>query len=614
MALREELLVPIPGANPAGAELRYDPVYDKIKEARREDDDAPQGEWQTERKVADWPLVIKLTKDALTKKSKDLQLAVWLTEAMLKREGIAGLRAGLDLLDGLVEQYWDGLYPAIEDGDIEMRAAPLEWAGSRLDIAVRQAPANRLGHTFLQYAASHLVPTEAEAASDDGKNEARAAAIADGKLPPEEFDKGFAATPKAWYKTLAADVASCVETLQRLDERSQERFGSDAPSFGKLRAALEDVQRATAQLLKRKLDVEPDPPEFNPAGVPASADIGPPPEAYFAPAPAALSAAPAPTPAARPIAAEAASREDAAARIVSAARFLRQSDPYNPAPYLLLRGFRWGELRAAGQNVDPRLLEAPTTQVRTQLKTLLLDAKWKELLETCETVMGTPQGRGWLDLQRYALTACESLEAGYHFVARAIRAELRTLLTELPQLVDMTLMDDTPTANAETRAWLRTVLSEGAAIAAGGHPNGGGAIEPESEPRPRDARALAQAEARAGRAERGIAILTREAEREKTRRGRFLYQTQLARIMVEAGHEAVAKPLLEELITSIETHKLEEWEAGDLVAEPLALLYRCLEKLDGDSDTKQSLYLRICRLDPLQAISFANGQQASQPQ
>jgi type VI secretion system protein ImpA len=610
MALRDELLVPIPGANPAGAELRYDPVYDKIKEARREDDDAPQGDWQTERKVADWPLVIKLTKDALTKRSKDLQVAVWLTEAMLRREGIAGLRSGLDLLDGLVDQYWDGLYPAIEDGDIEMRAAPLEWAGSRLDLTVRQAPANRTGHTFLQFEASRLIPTETEATEDDSKKTAREAAIADGKLMPEAFEQGFAATPKAWYKALAADVAAALETLQQLDERSQERFGSDAPSFSKLRGALQDVQRATAQLLKRKLDVEPDPPEFNPAGVTLEADIGAPPMPNFGIADSAPVTAPS---AARPLAAEAASRDDAAARIISAARYLRQADPYNPAPYLLLRGFRWGELRGAGQNVDPRLLEAPTTQTRTQLKMLLLDGKWKELIEACESVMGTPQGRGWLDLQRYALTACDSLEAGYHFVARAIRAELRTLLAELPQLIDMTLMDDTPTANAETRAWLRnSVLSEGAAIAAAGA--GTEAPEADAEPRPRDARALAAAEARAGRAERGIAILTRELEREKTRRGRFLYQTQLAKIMVDAGHEAVAKPLLEELITSIEAHKLEDWEAGDLVAQPLALLYRCLEKLNGDSDTKQGLYLRICRLDPLQAISFANGQQAAQPQ
>jgi type VI secretion system protein ImpA len=47
MALRDELLNPIAGANPGGVELRYDPLFDKIKEARREDEDVPQGEWTT---------------------------------------------------------------------------------------------------------------------------------------------------------------------------------------------------------------------------------------------------------------------------------------------------------------------------------------------------------------------------------------------------------------------------------------------------------------------------------------------------------------------------------------------------------------------------------------
>ena len=37
----------------------------------------------------------------------------------------------------------------------------------------------------------------------------------------------------------------------------------------------------------------------------------------------------------------------------------------------------------------------------------------------------------------------------------------------------------------------------------------------------------------------------------------------------------------------------------------MALLYRVLEKTEGDAETRQSLYLRICRLDPIQAISFA---------
>jgi type VI secretion system protein ImpA len=74
--------------------------------------------------------------------------------------------------------------------------------------------------------------------------------------------------------------------------------------------------------------------------------------------------------------------------------------------------------------------------------------------------------------------------------------------------------------------------------------------------------------------------------------------------MVEAGHDAVATPILEQLIADVESHRLEEWEAGELVAAPMALYYRVLEKTEGDPGTRQSLYLRICRLDPIQAISF----------
>ena len=205
--------------------------------------------------------------------------------------------------------------------------------------------------------------------------------------------------------------------------------------------------------------------------------------------------------------------------------------------------------------------------------------------------MGTPQGRGWLDLQRYALRACDALGSEYSAVGTALRGALRGLIRDLPDLVDMTLMDDTPTANAETRAWLRTEIGVDA-----------------HEDVARDPYAQANAEARAGRTDRAINMLMREAAREKTSRGRFLCQSQLARIMVDAGHEGVAMPLLEQLLAEIEKHGLEEWEAGDIVAAPMALLFRCLEKTDGDASVRHGLYLRICRLDPIQAISFAQPQ------
>jgi len=108
MPLREDILVPIPGENPSGTDLRYDTrlqIYDKIKEARRQDDDLAQGAWQTERKVANWPLVIKLAQDAVATASKDLQLAAYLTEALLQVEHFPGLRQGLDLTFRMLTEF-----------------------------------------------------------------------------------------------------------------------------------------------------------------------------------------------------------------------------------------------------------------------------------------------------------------------------------------------------------------------------------------------------------------------------------------------------------------------------------------------------------------------------
>ena len=50
----EAILLPIPGDNPAGESLRYDPVYDEIQEARRADDLLDRGDWQHEIKTSDW--------------------------------------------------------------------------------------------------------------------------------------------------------------------------------------------------------------------------------------------------------------------------------------------------------------------------------------------------------------------------------------------------------------------------------------------------------------------------------------------------------------------------------------------------------------------------------
>jgi len=129
MPFPDDLLNPIEGPNPSGANLRYDPLYDKIKEARREEDQPPAGMTERDRKVADSPLVIKLTSDLLINKTKDLQLGAWLTEALVKQKGFAGLRDGLALNVGLIDKFWDTVHPELEDGDPQDSAGDLAGGG-----------------------------------------------------------------------------------------------------------------------------------------------------------------------------------------------------------------------------------------------------------------------------------------------------------------------------------------------------------------------------------------------------------------------------------------------------------------------------------------------------
>ena len=115
---------------------------------------------------------------------------------------------------------------------------------------------------------------------------------------------------------------------------------------------------------------------------------------------------------------------------------------------------------------------------------------------------------------------------------------------------------------------------------------------------------LAMKAARAGKVQEAIGMLTREMNNERTGRGRFQRHIQLANIFLATKHEAIAYPILVELAEEIERRKLEEWEEAAVVAQPLALLYRCAEKLGRDDAEKEKIYQKLCRLDPGQALAL----------
>ncbi len=596
MPLPEGLLNPIPGDNPSGKTLRYDPVYDKIREARREEDVLPQGDWSREVKKADFPLVIKLTTEALSTKSKDLQLAAWLTEAIMFRDHIVGLREGLDLLRGFMETFWDTLYPEIDEGDLEFRAGPLAWVGSKLDGGVRRLPLTKNKLDYFKYQESRRVGYEADAVSEE-KAAARATAIAEKKCTAEEFDEAVKVTGDAYYEKLAGNLVAALESLQALETLSDEKFGREAPSFANLRTALEEVQDLVKQYHKPAEEVTEEPAEA-PAEEAAEESV-------------AATASGAPAARKKSVAAEPADREDAVQRLAIVAHFLRHESPVNPVPYLLLRALRWGELRAGGATLNPALLEAPPTEKRTLIKKMSMDGDWAGVLENSEQAMSLPCGRGWIDLQRYAVRACESLGSDYEPVAAGIRSALRALLADYPDLLNSSLMDDTPAANLETQTWLKENVLPPPAPPAPSEPEFAPAAaltssssESANGEKTPDVIELAMKAARAGKVQEAIGMLTREMNNERTGRGRFQRHIQLANVFLATKHEAIAYPILVELAEEIERRKLEEWEEAAIVAQPLALLYRCAEKLGRDDTEKEKIYQKLCRLDPGQALSL----------
>jgi type VI secretion system protein ImpA len=253
--------------------------------------------------------------------------------------------------------------------------------------------------------------------------------------------------------------------------------------------------------------------------------------------------------------------------------------------------------------------------VRQQLKSLALESNWQEILNVGETAMGTECGRGWLDLQRYIVRACSGMGAWFEPIRLAVISQLKGLLTDYPQLLQMTLMDDTATANTETMAWLKEEV-----IPPPPEPVVVAAPPPEPEPvkappvwqqheatpgeeAPPDAFDLAMQAARSGRPQEGMELLMRELAQERSGRARFQRKAQLAQLCVSVGHGSIAHPILQELAAEIERLHLEEWEAPDLIARPLTLLYSCLEK-DAPAEQRQKLYSWICRLDPLQAMTI----------
>jgi type VI secretion system protein ImpA len=114
---------------------------------------------------------------------------------------------------------------------------------------------------------------------------------------------------------------------------------------------------------------------------------------------------------------------------------------------------------------------------------------------------------------------------------------------------------------------------------------------------------LATAGMRAGEHQKAFEIMHEEIGRQRSGRGRFFRRLQLVQLCVSAGKEAIAQPILEDLISAADSHKIEEWEERETVADALATIMSASKKIQSDAKEKQKYFERICRLNPVKALA-----------
>lgn len=314
----DALLAPTLEAPPTGRSVRYEGDYERIRAARLADDpDLPRGVWQRELRRADWNAVVAAASDSLVTRTKDLQIAAWLAEALVERDGFAGLAPALTLPAELLARFWDGLFPELEpDGDAEARLAPLFWLDRQLAVVVRRlavtAPASGApGLSFTDYAnARRLERIRMRDAAAAATSEER------GAVTLAAFDDSLKRTPAEVVARLDRDVDAGIAALGRLVTTADRCAGAAAPSFRELNEAIAEVG-ALVQAAR------PAKSAATPAPVPGNRRP------------------PQPVPARQTGGAMSEGRVEARARLDAVAGYLRAHEPQAPARFLIERALAW---------------------------------------------------------------------------------------------------------------------------------------------------------------------------------------------------------------------------------------------------------------------------------
>jgi len=312
----QELLKSIPGDKPCGEDLSYNPRFQELETIMK-------GRPETQFSAAeepDWTLLRERCLE-LWPRSKDLRLVTALSLAALKTDGLPAFNGSLALLKGLLEQYWDSLYPLLDPADnndptqrlniITALATPKGTFGDPMRLLERLAEAPLASSARMgRFSFADILKSESKAAAPNEQAAPNA----------EQIAAAFRDTDPEVLQAISRAVAGSLRLVQEIDAFLTEKVGSEkAPDLDQLSNQLKEMQkRLTAYTPGNVVSEAP------------SANGG-----AFRPEAAVVSSS-----AASAVAGEIQSRQDVVRMLEKICDYYKRQEPSSPVPYVLRRAQR----------------------------------------------------------------------------------------------------------------------------------------------------------------------------------------------------------------------------------------------------------------------------------
>ena len=243
------LLEAVDDEAPCGDDLEFNPLFSEMERAKRGTDTQQIGDSIKEGEPPDWRLV-KKNALLLLQKTHDIRIATSLSIAMLNLHSFAGFAEGLELLAGLLQKYWDCIYPEhdpYDDYPIERVNTLSELGHNTFVLMLKKHPlvaARGLGQ-FSFYDIQFAL---------ENKEKSKESDVPDTALIHATFKKVFEEDASVLQETAAA-VSDSLQHLQTIKQILQDKIkAAYAPDLSKIIQLLTDINKTLREHLPEEVE------------------------------------------------------------------------------------------------------------------------------------------------------------------------------------------------------------------------------------------------------------------------------------------------------------------------------------------------------------------------